>query len=157
MKDRIIKYLLIVSVILNLSFLGGAGFTYYKQSTSRHPQTMHELHMGGAHLFQNLALRPEQLKTFQEKALPFHEQMMKKREEVDSLRGTLFGLMRADHPNEKAIEATITKIGTTQQEMQKTVVAHMLEFKSMLNTEQQKKFLDMIKGAMAQQQQAMCP
>jgi Spy/CpxP family protein refolding chaperone len=157
MRDNIVKYLLIVSVILNLSFLGGAGYTYYKQSTYRHPPTMHELHMGGAHLFQSLALKPEQLKAFQEKALPFHQQMANKREEVDRLRGTLFSLMRANHPDEKAIEATIAQIDATQREMQKTIVTHMLEFKSMLNAEQQKRFLDMVEGAMAQQRQDMCP
>ncbi len=157
MKDNILKYVLIVSVILNLSFLGAAGFTYYKESAYRRSLTMHELHMGGAHLFESLALKPEQLKAFQKKALPFHEQMAKKREETDRLRGALFSLMRADHPDQKAIEATIDQINATQQEMQKTVVVHMLEFKSMLNAEQQKKFLNMVESAMAEQRQGMCP
>ncbi len=89
--------------------------------------------------------------------MPFHEQMTKKREEVDRLRGTLFSLMRADNPDQKEIETTIARINTMQQEMQKTVVAHMLEFKSMLDKEQQKKFLDMVEGVIAQQRQGMCP
>lgn len=157
MRDNILKYLLIVSVILNLSFLGAAGYTHYKQSAYRRPPTMHELHTGGAHLFESLSLKPEQLKAFQDKALPFHEQMTKKREGVDRLRAILFGLMREDHPDQRAIEATIAQINATQQEMQKTIVTHMLDFKSMLNAEQQKKFLDMVESAMAQQRQGMYP
>ena len=158
MRDNIVKYFLIVSVILNLSFLGGAGYTYYKQSAYRRPPTMHELHMGGAHLFESLALKPEQLKAFEEKALPFHENIAKKRQEVDRLRDELFGLMRGDNPDQKAIKATIGRINSIQEEMQRTVVAHMLEFKSMLDKTQQKKFLDMVEGAMAQRRGEMqCP
>ena len=157
MRDNLLRYILIVSVILNLSFLGAAGYTHYKQSTYRRAPSMHELHMGGTHLFESLGLKSEQLKAFQEKAMPFHEQMTKKRQEVDQLRAMLFGLMRADQPDQKAIEVTIAKINATQQELQKTAVAHMLEFKSMLNKEQQKKFLDMIEGAMVQQAGMQCP
>ncbi len=60
--------------------------------------------------------------------------------------------MRADNPDQKAIEATIAQINKAQEEMQKTVVAHMLEFKSMLDKEQQKRFLDLIETAMADRQ-----
>ena len=65
---------------------------------------------------------------------------------MDSLRGSLLTLMRADNPDGKAIEATIASINKAQEEMQKTVVSHMLEFKSMLDKDQQKKFMDMIDG-----------
>ncbi len=65
--------------------------------------------------------------------------------------------MRADNPDQKAIEATIAQINKTQEEMQKTVVAHMLEFKSMLDKDQQQKFLNMIEGAMGQRGEMQCP
>ena len=63
----------------------------------------------------------------------FHGVMLKKRQEVDGLRTSLLDLMAASNPDGKAIEATIAQINKTQEEMQKIVVAHMLEFKSMLD------------------------
>jgi uncharacterized membrane protein len=158
MRDNILKYLLIVSVILNLSFLGGAGYTYYKRSSYPRPPTIRDLHAGGAYLFESLALKPEQRKAFEEKALPFHEQMANRKAEVDGLREELFGLMRADDPDEKAIAATIAQINSIQEKMQRTVVAHMLEFKSMLDKQQRKKFFDLVEGAMTQRSgEIQCP
>ena len=59
--------------------------------------------------FEALSLKPEQVKLFQQKAGVFHSGLMKKRQEVDSLRGSLLALMRADNPDGKAIEATIAQ------------------------------------------------
>ncbi|HME45060.1 MAG TPA: periplasmic heavy metal sensor [Syntrophorhabdales bacterium] len=162
MRDNKLKYILIISLVLNVSFLGAAGYTHYKQTRYRpapfgYGVPAHGPLGGGTHLFQELALKPDQLKAFQEKALPFHAAIAKKKQEVDRLRTALFGLMRADNPDQKAIEATIAGINKTQEEMQKMVVAHMLECKGMLNKDQQQKFLNMIEGAMGQRKEAMCP
>ena len=175
MRDNILKYILIISLVLNFSFLSAVGYTHYKQTRYRMPAPFAGVPgkpapfgpgmpgrtpMGYAVpgcLFEELALKPEQLKLFQQKAGSFHAALDQKRLEVDRLRTSLFGLMRADNPDQKAIDATIAEINKTQQEMQKTVVAHMLEFKSMLDKDQQKKFLDMVEGAMGQRGQTICP
>jgi uncharacterized membrane protein len=173
MRDKILKYILVISLVLNLSFLGAAGYTHYKQTRYRAPfagipagpapfgpgmpvRTPSGYAVPGW-LFEKLALKPEQLKLFQQKAGSFHAALDQKRQEVDRLRTALFGLMRADNPDQKAIEATIAQINREQEEMQKTVVAHMLEFRAMLNKEQQKKFLDLIEGAMVQRGEMQCP
>jgi Spy/CpxP family protein refolding chaperone len=165
MKDSILKYILIISLLLNVSLLGTAAYTHFKQV--RYHRTAPFLgpsvppgplgSFGQGMFFEGLSLKPEQMKLFQEKALLFHGGLMKKRQEVDRLRVSLLALMRADNPDSKAIEATITQINNIQEGMQKNVVSHMLEFKSMLNKDQQKKFLDMIDGAMTQGKEAMCP
>src|SRR5512135_3535838 len=157
MRNSILKYMLIVSLGLNISFLGAAGYTHYKQ-IRYHARTPLVVTPGGqgpfglgmpmrtpsgnmapGWIFQELALKPDQLKLFQQKARAFHADLYSKREEVDRLRTALFSMVRAENPDQKAIEAIIARINRMQEEMQKTVVAHMLEFKSMLNKEQQKK------------------
>ena len=157
MKDKVLKFILVISLILNISVLVSAGYTHYKQSRYRPLPVGYELQKGGSHLFEELALKPEQLKAFQEKALPFHTAMTKKMQEVDRLRASLLGLMRADDPDRKAIEATIAQINRSQADMQKMVVAHMLQLKAMLCKEQQKKFLDMIEAAVANRREMQCP
>jgi Spy/CpxP family protein refolding chaperone len=165
MKNNLLKYLLVLSLLLNFSFLGAAGYTYYQRT--RYPSAPFGYGPPGRlpagcsstqpYLFETLSLKPEQRKLFEQKAPLFHEALDKKREEVDQLRKSLFNLMRADHSDSKAIEATISEINRVQEDMQKLIVAHMLQFKSMLDKDQQKKFFDLIQGAMATRQEIQCP
>jgi Spy/CpxP family protein refolding chaperone len=156
MKNNILKYILVLSLLMNFSLLGAAGYTHYKQSRYRLAAPV-SYSTRGNYPFKELSLKPEQIKLFQQKAVAFHDLLDNKRQEVDRLRGSLFGLMRADIPDSKAIQGMIIQINKTQEEMQRMVVAHMLEFKTMLDKDQQKKFLDLIEGAMAKRREALCP
>jgi Spy/CpxP family protein refolding chaperone len=165
MKNNILRYVLVLSLVLNFSLLGAAGYSYYQQNRYR------PLPFGyGApgrvpagntsiqpYLFEALSLEPEQRRLFEQKAPLFHQALDKKREEVDRLRRSLFELMGADHPDSEAIEATIAEINGVQEDMQKLVVAHMLQFKSILDKNQQKKFFDLVQGAMTKMQKIQCP
>ena len=118
MKDSILKYILIVSLLMNFSLLGTAAYTHYKQA--RYPLAPLTGHTGmgaklgpfghgaqGGHLFEELSLRPEQEKLFRQKAAAFHQGLGKKRQEVDTLKASLVALMRADSPDARAIDAAI--------------------------------------------------
>jgi Spy/CpxP family protein refolding chaperone len=164
MKDNILRYILVISLLLNFSFLGAAGYTYYHQARNGPPPFGYgapgRVPVGLSiqpHLFEALSLKPEQRKVFEQKAPLFHEALDEKREKVDHLRRSLFDRMRADHPDSKAIEATISEINRVQEDMQKLVAAHMLQFKSMLDKDQQKKFFDLIEKAMTRRQEIQCP
>jgi Spy/CpxP family protein refolding chaperone len=164
MKDNLLKYILIVSLLLNFSLLGAAVYTHYRQTRFGPPPfagliggPVHPGPFGPGMPFEKLSLKQEQVKLFQQKAAVFHSALAKKRQEVDQQRTSLIALMRADNPDNKAIEATITQINKIQEDMQKTIVSHMLEFKTMLDKDQQKKFLDMIEGAMGQHRGEICP
>ena len=109
------------------------------------------------HLFAALALKPEQRELFEQKALAFHEALDKKGEKVDRLRRSLFEIMGTNSPDGKAIEKTIAEINGVQEDMQKMVVAHMLQFKSMLDKSQQEKFFELIQGATMRSHEIECP
>jgi len=166
MKSNLLKYILVLSLLLNFSLLGTAGYTYYRQNRHRPTSPFgysarERMPVGSTstqpHLFEALSLKPEQRKRFEQKAPLFHQALDKKRQEVDRLRRSLFDLMGADHPDSKVIEATIAEINGVQEDMQKLVVAHMLEFKSMLDKDQQKKFFNLIEGTMTNRQEIQCP
>ena len=156
---------MVLSLVLNLSLLGAAGYSYYQQNRHRPLPfgygTPGRVPAGCTstqpYLFEALALKPEQRKLFEQKAPLFHQALDKKREEVDRLRRSLFELMSADHADSKAVEATIAEINGIQKDMQKLVVAHMLQFKSMLDKDQQKKFFDLVQGAMTKMHEIQCP
>lgn len=155
MRNSVLKYLLVCSLLLNVSFVGAAAYTYY-----RHPHYGPFL-AGPAtfqgHLFDELSLKPDQASLFQEKAMAFHKAVLEKREEVNGLRGSLIALMRADKRDDKAIDEIVDRINEKQKALQKIVVSHMLEFKSMLAPDQQKKFLDLVSKAMGQPGEGECP
>jgi Spy/CpxP family protein refolding chaperone len=167
MKNNLLKYILVVSLLLNFSLLGAAGYSHYQQSRHRSGVSLgtgglpgrtstNSPGTRGNWLFEELSLKPEQIKLFQQRAIAFHSALDKERQEVGRLRKSLFGLMRADDFDHKAIDATIVRINGRQQDMQKMVVAHMIEFKGMLAKDQQKKFFDLIEQAMTKRGEMQC-
>jgi Spy/CpxP family protein refolding chaperone len=165
MKNSTLKYTLVLSLLLNVSFLGAAGYTNYQQTrnrTSPFGYNAPERIPSGCsssqpYLFEALSLKPEQRKQFEQKAQMFHEDLDKRGVKIDRLRESLVGFMNADHPDSKAIDRTISEINSVQQDMQKMIVAHMLEFRSMLDRDQQNKFFDLIRGTMTRRQEIQCP
>lgn len=156
MKNSTLKFLLTASLILNISFLGAAGYQYYKKSTnwtSPYGYTMKKGHF----LFEELSLRPEQLKTMRETATKFRAVIDEKRHVIASKRKELVALMRQDNPDRNAIAAVVSEISGMQEEMQRRIALHMLDMKTGLDKEQQKRFLDLIDNAMIEGRQMGCP
>ena len=146
-NNNLLKFALVASLILNLSILVTAGYRYTMQSrywVSPFGKVMER----DRFLFEELSLRPEQLKAMKEKAIPFRAEIDRRRHEIMKKRKTLVALMRADKPDKKGLDATISEISRMQEAMQRMIAAHMLEEKALLDKGQQGKFLDLIENAM---------
>ena len=156
MNNSTLKFLLIVSLILNISFLGAAGYQYYKKSTHWTSPFGYKMKKD-QFLFENLFLRPDQLKTMRETATRFRTIIDEKRRAVASKRKELIALMRQDNPDRDAIAAVVSEISGMQEEMQRMIAMHMLDMKAELDKEQQRKFLDLIDNAMTEGRQMGCP
>ncbi len=156
MKNSTLKFLLFISLILNISFLGAAGYQYYKKSTYWTSPFGYKVEKGHF-LFEELSLRPDQMKSMRETATNFRAIIDEKRQAVASKRKELISLMRQDNPDRKALAAVFSEISGMQEEMQRMIAMHMLDMKAGLNTEQQKKFLDLIDNAMTEGRQMGCP
>lgn len=147
MRNNFIKYLLVLSVLLNISFLGAAMYTRYKSPSL--PGSSPDCGPHGSYLFEQLTLSPEQTKVLHQKALSFRGSLDQKRQAVFQMRTALFSLLREDQPDSRGIEESIRRINNQQQDIQKMVIAHIVEFKNILRKDQQQKFLDLIEKAMA--------
>ena len=150
MRNSILKFALAVSLILNISILATAGYVYYRQSDywiSPFGVKMKK----DRFLFEELSLRPEQLKTMKERAVNFRADIDRRRKEIAEKKMAMLNLMRADIPDKKAIDTVISDISGKQEEMQRVVAIHILEEKATLDKDQQKKFLDLIEDAMAKE------
>ena len=155
MKNSTLKFLLLASVILNISFLGTAGYQYYKQSAYWTSPFGYKVEKGHF-LFEEVSLSQDQLKEMRGKAMKFRTIIDARREEIGAKRKELVALLRQDNTEKDAI-AVVSQISGLQEEMQKMIVMHMLGMKSGLDKEQQKKFLDLIENAMTEGRQMGCP
>lgn len=99
-------------------------------------------------LFEELSLRPEQLKTMKERAMVFRAEIDRKRKGIAGKKMVMLNLMRADIPDKKAVDTVISDISRMQEDMQRLVAMHILEEKATLDKDRQKKFLDLIENAM---------
>jgi Spy/CpxP family protein refolding chaperone len=149
MKGNTLKFVLFISLLLNISMIISAGYTYYQHRKMGYaPPFVCDFQKGSRFIFDKLALKPEQISVFREKALPFRAKIVQKRHEILQKRSALLELMRAEKPDKPAIDASIVDINRMQEDMQRMVITHMLDMKAMLDKDQQKRLFDLIEETM---------
>lgn len=156
MNNSLVKYLLLLSVLLNLTILGTAGYSHYQRNPSWSSPFGQQM-PGDQFLFEKLGLEPAQVEAIKKKAIPFRAEIGRRRAELAGKRQHLVTLMRQDTPNPQAIRALIAEISAIQEEMQHRISAHMLGVKAMLDKEQQQRFLDLIENTMSKGSRTGCP
>lgn len=153
-RDRL-RLFLVVSLLLNISVLATTGYLFASRAgrwVSPFGTTMPR----DRFLFEELALKPEQVRAMRAKAMPFRAEIDRRRGEIAAARKELIGLLRAAEPAAGAVDAAIARVSALQEEMQKKITGHMLEEKALLDREQQRRFFDLIEGAMEQGGEAAC-
>lgn len=150
-----LKYLLAISLALNLSVIATAGYRYLSARgtwTSPFGTKMAK----DRFLFEELSLTKQQMRTMREKAVPFRAEIDRQRAGILARRQDLIRLLRSDVPDTAAIDRAIAEISAMQQTMQRQITRQMLEQKSLLDSGQQQRFLDLIERAMEQGGHAGC-
>ena len=156
MKNSLLKFALVASLILNVTVFATVGYHHYQQTrswTSPFGKVMEK----DKFVFEELSLKPDQMAALKKEAMLFRAEIDRRRQEIDAKRKELIALMRRQDPDKKAIDATIKEISGKQEEMQRMIAGHMLEIKSSLDTGQQQKFLDLIERNMVGSGQMSCP
>ena len=156
MKNNLLKFALAASLVLNLTVFATAGYHYYQQSRSW-VSPFGKVMEKDKFLFEELSLKPDQLAAMKSKAMPFRAEIDRRRQEIEVSRKELVTLMRDQNPDKKTINGLIKEINGKQEEMQRMIVGHMLEIKSSLDADQQRKFFDLIERNMAGSGQMTCP
>ena len=155
MRRNFWRFVLAVSLILNLSFLITVGYMHFKQSqywTNPFGTKIDK----NRFLFEELSLQPEQMEKMKQRALSFRKGVDGKRNAIAEKRKELFTLIRTDQSETPAIDATINELSSMQVDLQKTIVLHILGTKSLLNKEQQMKLFDLIENTMHSGGQIEC-
>lgn len=155
MKNSTLRFILLLSLLLNVSVLATGGYLYYRNSGERISPFAPGRQSGG-HLFEELSLTQEQGRAVRAKAAPFHAEMEANKSAIARKRRELMALMRAPAPDRRAIEALLADICGMQREAEGMIVAHILEIRSLLDGERQGKFLALIENAMGGEPQRPC-
>jgi Spy/CpxP family protein refolding chaperone len=147
MKNSLLKFALVTSLILNVVVFATVGYHHYQQTRSW-ASPFGKVMEKDKFVFEELSLKPEQVAAMKSKAMPFRAEIDRRRSAIDAKKKELVTLMRDQKTNKKAIDATIKEISGKQEEMQRMIVGHMLEMKSSLDQGQQRKFFDLIERNM---------
>ena len=156
-NSNVLKFALIASLILNVTVLATAGYRAY-QHPAPWVSPFGVVMKPHQFLFEELSLKPEQLKTLKERTMPFRAEIDRRRQEIVAERKKLFMLMRSDETDQKAVDAAISRISRMQEDMQRRITSHMLEVKASLDKDNQRKFIELIESKMGAGVQAGgCP
>jgi len=156
MRISFLKVALAVSLIFNLCVIGAAGYFYYSKN-SYWTSPLGVKMQKDKFLFEELSLRPEQMKKMRSGAISCRTEIDRKRQEIDAKRNHLFTLMRAVTPDRHAIKAVLSEISGMREEMEGMVTTRILEVKASLEKDQQQKFLDLVENAVSKGRQPGCP
>lgn len=144
MNGKLLKFILVISLLLNFSIIAAAAYFYCRDTgcwrigRDRGFRKM-------AFLSKELGLTPEQQNILQEKDSAFHKSIKEIREEVIRKRRGILDLLREDEPDRDDIKTALSEISELQKRIQILVVDHILEERGIFTREQRAKYLDLLK------------
>jgi Spy/CpxP family protein refolding chaperone len=149
MKNRWIAMILVLSLAINTAVLAVAGYNYYG---SRQPTTTagHSPE-GDHHFYEKLGLTPAQLAKMTPMAATFHESLKSLRSEMDEKKDAMTSLLGGEDVAPSRIEALRIEMAAIQDGIQKTVIAHVLDVKEILDSSQRVRFFNLLHRSMTRE------
>src|SRR3990172_10820286 len=148
MNRKALKFILILSLALNISVLAAAGYVYYRHSSGYWVTPFGTVMKRNYFFFEELSLRPEQAAVMKERGTVFRAEIDGRRKEILEKRKELFALMRAEKADTADIESTIAGISRMQEDMQRRGGGPIFENKAMLDDDQRQGFMDLLEKSM---------
>jgi Spy/CpxP family protein refolding chaperone len=146
MSRKTLGWLLIFSVIINISTLATVGYyRWFKQK--RHSFTMDR----SAHkefLTKKLGLTEEQSQKIEELRSKLWQQIKPLKSQLDDERRHFFQILNQDTVNIEDVYSSIDRISEIQKQMQRETAENMLAHQSIFTPEQRKNFFSMMANRM---------
>jgi Spy/CpxP family protein refolding chaperone len=148
MKGKSLIFVLILSLAINASVLGTMGYHYYRDASlvKDAPCPLSPAHQ---HLYQQLGLSTPQLAQMEPLAQKFHERLGQLETAMKGKNERLVELLRQKVVDPVQVEGLRKEVAGIQDEIQKEVIAHILESKKILDAKQQKQFFALMSQSMA--------
>jgi Spy/CpxP family protein refolding chaperone len=149
MKNRWIAMILVVSLAMNTAVLAVAGYHYYG-SSSRSPAAAGHSHDREHHFYNVLGLSAAQLEKMTPLADSFHDRLNNLHSKMGAKKEAMITLLEGENQSPTRIEAQRIEMAAIQDSIQKTVIAHVLDVKQILDSGQRKRFFDLLRMSMTQ-------
>ena len=152
MNKKGLMVVLVLSLAINISLIGSAGYHYYWNSgwTRSTPCPLSPTHQ---HLYQELGLSVIQLSQMEPLARKFHDRLAELRKTMKGKNGRLVELLGQKDNDPVQVEGLRKEMAEIQDEIQKEVIAHILESKKIFNPKQQERFLALMRQSMAEEKE----
>jgi hypothetical protein len=144
MKGKLLIVVLTLSLAVNVSAVATIGYHYWRNACLT-PSLPCSLNPEDRHPYQELGLSSEQLVKMTALAQSFHGRLNELDAAVAAKRNLLIDLLGENEVDLPKTEAIRKEIAGYQDEVQKEVIAHILESKKIMNPEQQKRFIDLLR------------
>ena len=141
--------ILVLSLAMNTAVLAVAGYNYYR-SSSRPSTATGPSHAMEHHFYEILGLSTTQLQKMTPLADSFHDRLKSLNSEMVQKKDAMITLLGGEGVSPTRIETLRMEMAAIQDSMQKTVIAHVLNVKQILDPGQQKRFFDLLRRSMTQ-------
>lgn len=142
MNKKPIIFILLILTVINLAVLGTSLFHRFRSCAQA--RTVHQQIDGFELIKQELSLTAEQVAKFQNFRRAFHAGLDSLSAQQNDLRQDLIRELAAPTPDRNRLSEINERINRLQIKAQERVIDHLLDVKTILGPEQQKKFLSII-------------
>jgi len=141
--------ILSLSLAMNAAVLAVAGHNYYG-SGRRPAETAGHPHDVAHHFYKVLGLSTIQLEKMAPLADSFHDRLKNLHSQMGEKKEVMIHLLESEGESPTRIEALRKEMAAIQDGIQKTVIAHVLDVKQILDSGQRKRFFDLLRRSMTQ-------
>jgi hypothetical protein len=150
MRSKWLTVVLFLSLAINAGVLATVGYHYYR-NVSTAPSAPCPMSPGDSHLYQSLGLSKLQLSKMEPIAQKFHERLAELGALMEGKKEILTDLLQKD--SDPVIMENLRKeMATIQDEIQKEVIAHIIESKKILDSKQQQRFFGLMRQSMTRKE-----
>jgi Spy/CpxP family protein refolding chaperone len=149
MKNRWVPMILVLSLAMNTAVLAVAAYNYYGTSSRPTIAAGHSDDMGH-HFYKVLGLSTTQLEKMTPLADSFHDRLNNLHSKMGEKKDAMINLLGGKGEFPTRIEALRMEMAAIQDSIQKTVIAHVLDVKQILDSGQRKRFFDLLRRSMTQ-------
>jgi Spy/CpxP family protein refolding chaperone len=150
MRNRWVTMILILSLAINAAVLAVAGYNYFGSSSQPTSAAGHSPE-GDHHFYEKLGLTPAQMAKMTPVATTFHESLINLHSEMDEKKDAMISLLGGEDVASARIEALRIEMAAIQDDIQKTVIAHVHDVKEILDPNQRERFFDLLRRSMTQE------
>ena len=149
MQNKSMIMVLLVSLAMNTAFVAVAGYGYFRNPGRPHLNSSH-LSERDHHFYEVLELTQTQMKKMTPLAASFHEGLSRQHAEMERKKEEMLRMLGGEEVALDRVETLRREMAAIQDGIQRTVVAHILEVKAILDAGQQKRFFDLLHASMTQ-------